>query len=140
LASRQPSRQAAYCVSLQEAVWGTALLERLLRVKKSVDPRGLLNCHRCVGEVDAATASDDRASVDSPVASVSGSSVDSPASASSASDVPLAACGVALAVLIVVVATVIVLRRRSRQSAAAAAAEAETETELTVQQAAVEQH
>lgn len=40
------------CVSLQEAVWGKAVLTRLENIKKKVDPKGVFKCHRCVGGND----------------------------------------------------------------------------------------
>lgn len=44
------AQQAKDCVSLQESVWGTALLAKLEAVKHAVDPEHLFNCFRCVGE------------------------------------------------------------------------------------------
>ena len=40
------------CVSVQEAVWGKAVLTRLENIKKKVDPKGVFKCHRCVGGND----------------------------------------------------------------------------------------
>jgi len=37
------------CHSAQEAVWGTETLTRLESIKKAVDPKGMFDCFRCVG-------------------------------------------------------------------------------------------
>merc|ERR1712076_205039 len=37
------------CVSVQEAVWGTENLEKLLRIKSRIDPEYIFQCVHCVG-------------------------------------------------------------------------------------------
>ena len=37
------------CVSLQEAIWGTKVLQRLEEIKLKVDPHFMFNCNGCVG-------------------------------------------------------------------------------------------
>ena len=37
------------CVSLQEFTWGTDTLQRLEKIKKAVDPKGIFQCQKCVG-------------------------------------------------------------------------------------------
>lgn len=37
------------CVSLQECIWGTKLLERLEEIKESIDPDYIFDCNGCVG-------------------------------------------------------------------------------------------
>ena len=37
------------CVSLQEAIWGTEVLQRLEKIKLKVDPHFMFNCNGCVG-------------------------------------------------------------------------------------------
>jgi hypothetical protein len=43
------AEQAAQCVSVQEAVWGTDLLARLTSIKAAVDPMHVFYCPYCVG-------------------------------------------------------------------------------------------
>jgi len=37
------------CISFQEVIYGTELLNRLEAIKKTVDPEFMFNCHKCVG-------------------------------------------------------------------------------------------
>jgi len=37
------------CISLQEAIFGTKLLQRLEGIKETIDPNYMFNCNRCVG-------------------------------------------------------------------------------------------
>ena len=37
------------CVSLQEAIWGTKVLQRLEEIKLKVDPHFMFDCNGCVG-------------------------------------------------------------------------------------------
>ena len=37
------------CISAQEAVYGTESLQRLESIKKAVDPNGVFDCFRCIG-------------------------------------------------------------------------------------------
>merc|ERR1712194_690707 len=37
------------CISAQEAVYGTVTLKRLESIKKTVDPSGMFDCFRCIG-------------------------------------------------------------------------------------------
>ena len=41
--------QKSQCVSVEESVWGTNLLEELESIKKEVDPHNMFKCYRCVG-------------------------------------------------------------------------------------------
>jgi hypothetical protein len=51
------AEQAAQCVSVQEAVWGTDLLARLTSIKAAVDPMHVFYCPYCVGaNVSVATS------------------------------------------------------------------------------------
>ncbi len=69
------------CISSQEAIYGTELLNRLEAIKMAVDPNFIFNCHNCIGNnLDLAKAphSDDGESV--PPATI-----DEPSSGSSTS-------------------------------------------------------
>ena len=37
------------CISSQEAIYGTELLNRLEAIKLAVDPNFMFNCHNCIG-------------------------------------------------------------------------------------------
>ena len=42
------SEKATKCISLQEPVWGTSNLAKLVDIKAVVDPGNLFNCFGCV--------------------------------------------------------------------------------------------
>jgi len=44
------------CISLQEAIFGTKLLQRLEGIKETIDPNYMFNCNRCVGNNHAKTS------------------------------------------------------------------------------------
>ena len=72
------------CISSQEVIYGTELLNRLEAIKMAVDPNFMFNCHDCIGNnLDLAKEPQAKPSADEP-SSASSASVYAAAAAISA--------------------------------------------------------